>query len=139
MSLVELCITLSEVAMHQLRKIGMLPQACHCCHAKDYKRTVLSALPKLKNLDGERNPYTSTYTAVVESATAVQRELTQFEPDFSFTKPKPWIDAGLLQVPEVPPISHYEVVSTLHGRIDGRADWLVQEIGQLSVIIRTRA
>ena len=67
----------------------------------------------------------------------MQKEVTQFEPDFSFREPKPWIDATLLQVDEVPPIRHYDVVSALHGRIDRRADCLIQELNTLTATVRS--
>lgn len=118
----------------------MLLQACAVCCCKDYKRTVLEALPKLKNLDGERNPLSSTcFSALVEHATKVQEEMMNFKPDFKFTEPKPWIDAGMLQVPAVPPINHFDMVSALYHRVENRATWLVQEISKLSMVIQTKS
>jgi hypothetical protein len=94
---------------------------------------VLAALPKLKNLDGERNPHSSTcFSALVEHATVVQTEMAQFEPDFSFTEPDPRVDASLLIVPEVPAISHYEAVTALHQKLEHRTEYLVHEIDELS-------
>ena len=62
--------------------------------------------------------------------------MLQFEPDFSFTEPEPWADATLLQVAEVPPTSHVDVVCALHGRLDRKADWLIEEIHTLSATVR---
>jgi hypothetical protein len=98
---------------------------------------VLSALPTLKNLDGERNPtLQSMCFSRLLDATAMQKEVMQFEPDFSFAEPEPWFNLCSLQVPDIPGISHYHVVNTLHERLDKQADWLAQEVHKLAKMTR---
>lgn len=58
-----------------------------------YKKTVLEELPRLTNLDGERNPHGSIYIATVDDVGACAQQAAAHEPDFSFAPPEPWFKA----------------------------------------------
>jgi Leucine-rich repeat (LRR) protein len=117
----------------------MLLQACPVCRLSGYKEAVLAALPRLKNLDGERNPRRSSYFIIVDQVTQVQKELEHFRHDFSFTDPKPWITAEAL-VPE--PVPHNADADSIKRKQDHfvtRLEALVDEINAMSILLRARA
>lgn len=113
-------------------------QACPVCRATNYKGTILSALPKLKNLDGERNPRRSSYFAIVDQAAQVRKEMEQFQPDFAFTDPKPWMAQETLQFPPVPSVNHADVVHSLQGCLAARVDSLEAEMQRLCLLVQAR-
>lgn len=76
-------------------------QACPVCSQKDYKTAVLSALPKLTNMDGERNPHTCSYHATLAKADTATELLKLYNPEFRCDPPEQWFTPGMLTVPAV--------------------------------------
>jgi hypothetical protein len=77
-------------------------QANPVCQHKGYKSGLLAALPKLTNLDGERNPKESSCTSAQERCVSLVNNCTALRPDFDFTTPAPWFTTEQLKVADVP-------------------------------------
>lgn len=76
-------------------------QACPVCSHKEYKVAVLSALPHLTNLDGERNPHTCVYLDTLDQTHQSHEKLKQYDPEFKYDPPEPWFTPDVLMVPPV--------------------------------------
>ena len=76
-------------------------QACPVCSHKEYKATVLLALPQLTNLDGERNPHTCVYHDTLVQTHEAHEQLKEYDPEFKYDPPGPWFTQDMLTVPAV--------------------------------------
>ena len=72
------------------------------CKVRGYKRMILASLPKLSNLDGERNPSMPHYTTAIDSAQVASEKLQHHEPNFTFEPPTKWLPADAFNVPDLP-------------------------------------
>jgi hypothetical protein len=77
-------------------------QANPVCQQKGYKSNILAALPKLTNLDGERNPKDGITTSSADQCMPVVTNCAARSPDFNFTLPAPWFSGEQLQVADMP-------------------------------------
>ena len=85
--------------VHIHRRSILRVQANPVCAQRGYKQAVLSALPDLTNLDGERSPLVSKLHATVDEADAASKTHARHEPDFSFAPPQRWLSGADLDVP----------------------------------------
>eukprot|EP00892_Ulva_mutabilis_P002085 jgi/Ulvmu1/11878/UM081_0036.1 len=76
-------------------------EACPVCSQKEYKAAVLSALPRLTNLDGERNPHSCCYHDALVQTHKAHEVLKEYQPEFKHVLPDHWFTQAELEVPTV--------------------------------------
>jgi hypothetical protein len=118
-------------------------QANPVCLQRGYKSHMLTLLPKLANLDGERNPVSTGRSASVGCCTQPFWFHTATQATFTFEPPFPWFTDAQLNIPNPPKLAgglklmerfeevqrHVESVSQLYREVQ---DAWMQEYKQVA-------
>lgn len=119
-------------ALHSATIVSCLAlQACPVCLNKEYKAAVLSALPQLTNMDGERSPHACTYHDTLAEAHKATERLKMYRPQFECDPPEQWFSPGMLEVPAVTSLSVPTSMSTAVKAADNRLTLLETTLKEL--------